>query len=93
MRLVPVSDKPGEPRTDWDTHVVLSEAAAHFEDIAEREDDKARIAALKYRLDMAPPRMYITPIFVPLEAKADVSAMIERKSKVAFDFSGQGAKM
>ena len=93
LELVPLSDNPGQPKTEWDLHVVLSEAVGHFALIAESEDDKRMIAELKHRLEMAPPMMYITPIFVPLEAKAEVSSMIDRKSSVAFDFSGQGERM
>jgi hypothetical protein len=93
LDLVPLSDTPGKPKTEWDLHVVLSEAAGHFTLIAEREDDKRMIVELKHRLDLAPPLMFITPIFVPLEANADVSSMIDRSPSVAFDFSGQGERM
>ncbi len=92
LRLVPLSDNPGQPKTEWETHVVLSEAVAHFERIADRDDDRTQTAELKHRLELAPPLMYITPIFVPLVAKAEMSTLIDRKSKVTFDFSGQGER-
>jgi len=71
---------------------VLSEAVGHFALVADRDDDKRLIDELRHRLELAPPLMYITPIFVPLTARADLRGMINRKSAVAFDFSGQGRR-
>jgi hypothetical protein len=93
LQLVKLPRIPGEPKTDWETHVVLGEAAEHFARIAISENDKRLVAALKERLDRAPPQVYITPILVPLEADASPSSMMDRTSKVAFDFTGQGEKM
>lgn len=93
LTLVPLTRDPGKPQTEWELHVVLSEAVAHFSLIAESDDDKRMVEELKHRLELAPPMMYITPVFVPLAAKLELTQMMDRTSNVAFDFSGQGKKM
>lgn len=78
---------------DWELHVVLSEVVEHFSLIVDSESDRRLIATLRARLEATQPRMYVTPILVPLLANADVFSLIDLKSDVAFDFSGQGERM
>jgi hypothetical protein len=93
LERVPLTREPGKPQTEWELHVVLSEAVGHFTLIADNDADKRMIEELKHRLELAPPMMYITPILVPLVADAEIFSLIDLKSKVAFDFSGQGERM
>ena len=79
----------GEPM-DWEMHVVLSEAVAHFTLIAKSRADKNLIAALKRRLDASPPAMYVTPVLVPLKSRVAFEELTDRASSVKFDFTGQG---
>lgn len=87
-RIYPIAPPPMP--TDWETHVVLSEAVAHFWEIATSPDDRRLAAALKERLDQSPPLRYVTPILIPLQANAAFETLIERASPVGFDFTGQG---
>ena len=91
LRLLP---QPGSGEmSDWDMHVVLSEAVEHFSRIAKRWTDKGLIARLKARLEGSPPAMYVTPILVPLTEAVAFDDLVDRGSKVAFDFTGQGEAM
>lgn len=75
---------------EWELHVVLTEATEHFTRIAKRLSDKRLIANVKARLAAHPPAMYVTPILVPLEKDVAFEALVNHKSDVAFDFTGQG---
>jgi len=86
--------QPGSGQmSDWELHVVLSEAVEHFSQIAKWRSDKRLIATLKSRLEASPPSMYVTPILVPLEADVAFDGLVDRASPVAFDFTGQGERM
>ncbi len=93
LRQIPPPANPGEPRSDWDTHTVVSEAAAHFEQIAKLWTDRRLLKRVQKRLVDAPPAMYITPILVPLKRDVSFDALVDRASQVAFDFSGQRPAM
>ena len=93
LKLIPVPSISGERNSDWDTHVVLSEAHAHFVRIARSWSDRRLAARLKARLDAAPPMMYVTPIVVPLTAQRSFEKLIDRSSPVGFDYTGQGGKL
>ncbi len=83
----------GVEQSDWETHTVVSEAVEHFTAIAKRWTDRKLIARVKKRLSDSPPAMYVTPIFVPLRDDAAFDDLVDRTSKVSFDFSGQGLPM
>lgn len=93
LRQIPPPVNPGEPRSDWDVHTVVSEAAAHFDQIAKLWTDRRLLKRVQKRLVEAPPAMYITPILVPLKRDVAFEALVDRTSTVAFDFSGQGHAM
>jgi hypothetical protein len=73
-----------------EAHVVLGEAIYHFSLIAESISDKQLIARAMAALDANPPARMVTPILVPLNANLVFDNLIDRASKVAFDFTGQG---
>jgi hypothetical protein len=79
-----------EDRMDWELHVVLTEASEHFSRIAKSWADKQLIARMNVRLAAHPPSMYVTPILVPLEKDVAFEDLVDHKSDVAFDFTGQG---
>lgn len=79
--------------SDWETHTVVTEAVEHFAAIAKARSDRRLIARMRKRLSDAPPAVYVTPIFVPLQSGAAFDNLIDRTSKVAFDFTGQGRPM
>lgn len=79
--------------SDWEIHVVLSEAQQHLSRIATTPSDRQLAELVLVRLDAAPPAISITPILVPLLSHGSVDALIDRESPVAFDFSGQGLPM
>ncbi len=93
LKRIPPPVNPGEPHSDWDTHTVVSEAAEHFDQIAKVWTDRRLLARVKKRLVDAPPAIYITPILVPLKRDVSFDALVDRRSEVAFDFSGQGPAM
>lgn len=93
LKRIPPPVNPGEPHSDWDTHTVVSEAAEHFAQIAKVWTDRRLIARVKKRLVEAPPAIYVTPILVPLKRDVAFDALVDRRSAVAFDFSGQGLAM
>jgi hypothetical protein len=80
-------------QSDWEVHTVVTEAAAHFTRIAKRWTDKRLIARVQKRLNDNPPAMYVTPIVVPLKGDAVFADLVDYRSPVAFDFSGQGDTM
>jgi hypothetical protein len=90
LRLIPPPTGEGMQSSDWETHVVVSEAVEHFDRIAKLWTDRRLIARMKKRLQESPPAMAVTPILVPLKQEANFDALVDRTSKVAFDFSGQG---
>ncbi len=93
LKEIPPPANPGDQQSDWDTHTVVSEAAEHFDAIAKLWTDRKLIQRVKKRLVDAPPAIYITPILVPLKPQASFDALVDRRSEVAFDFSGQGLAM
>ncbi len=93
LQRIPPPVNPGEPKSDWDTHTVVSEAAEHFDQIAKLWTDRRLLARVQKRLSEAPPARYITPILVPLKRDVAFDALVDRRSEVAFDFSGQGPAM
>lgn len=92
MRRMPAPSR-GTRFTDWELHVVLSEAQAHLARIATTPDDRRLAESLQKALNAAPPEISITPILVPLRPHDSVDALIDRESPVTFDFSGQGFPM
>ena len=90
LKLLPSPDQKGSEPSEWELHVVLSEAQAHLALIAQSSSDQRLASELKRRLDLAPPAMYVTPIIVPLTAQASFVELVDFQSDVAFDFSGQG---
>lgn len=93
LRLLPVPSVSGPAMSEWELHVVLSEGQEHLAKIARLWSDRRLAVKLKARLDGAPPAMYVTPIVVPLEAKSTFKSLIDTKSQVAFDYSGQGVPL
>lgn len=93
LRQIPPPVNPGEPHSDWETHTVVSEAAEHFDQIAKLWTDRRLLKRVQKRLVDAPPARYITPILVPLKDHVAFDDLIDRTSKVSFDFSGQGIPM
>lgn len=89
MRQLPAASR-GTRFTDWELHVVLSEAQQHLALIATTPGDRQLAEVLLVRLNAAPPAISITPILVPLQPHDSVDTLIERESPVTFDFSGQG---
>lgn len=90
LKRLPRPRKSGTEQSDWEMHVVLSEAQAHLALIAASSSDRRLARELKRRLDLAPPAIYITPIIVPLTKSDEFSELVDFQSDVAFDFSGQG---
>ncbi|NOT41020.1 MAG: hypothetical protein HOP13_11050 [Alphaproteobacteria bacterium] len=93
LKQIPAPVGPGEMSADWETHTVVSEAVEHFAMIAKARTDRRLIARVKKRLTDSPPAMYVTPILVPLKRDASFEQMVDRTSKVSFDFSGQGLRL
>jgi len=94
LKRIPAPPTNGQTEmSDWETHTVVTEAAEHFSAIAKRRSDRRLIARVKQRLTDSPPAMYVTPILVPLRDEASFDDLVDRTSKVAFDFSGQGRTM
>ncbi len=89
----PAGFDAGGRSSDWDTHTVVSEAVEHFDAIAKLWTDRRLIARVRKRLTDSPPAMYVTPILVPLKREVPFDALVDRTSKVAFDFSGQGLRL
>jgi hypothetical protein len=86
-------ERSGSASSDWETHVVVSEAVEHLELIATSSSDQRLVAQVKARLAAAPPSISITPILVPLRAQETVEDLVDRASRVTFDFSGQGMRL
>lgn len=78
-----------EARSDWDDHVVLTEAAAHLAHIATTRALRTKMSQLRARLEASQPMIYVTPVLVPL-SDAPFARLIDRTSNVAFDFAGTG---
>jgi hypothetical protein len=94
LKQIPAPGTNGQSEmSDWETHAVVTEAVEHFSAIARYRSDRRLIARMKKRLSDSPPAMYVTPILVPLRAEAAFDDLVDRTSKVAFDFSGQGRTM
>jgi hypothetical protein len=85
-----LTPRQGTQFSDWELHVVLSEAQQHLASIATAPSDRQLADRLLARLTAAPPAIAITPILVPLQSHDSVQTLIDRRSPVAFDFSGQG---
>lgn len=77
------------PQSEWETHAVLTEAAAHLAMLAETRSERRRFAALRKRLQASQPMVYVTPMVVPL-VDAPFTALTDLGSPVAFDFAGTG---
>jgi hypothetical protein len=90
LHLLPSPSVSGPVHSDWELHVVLSEAQAHLAKIATSWMDRRLALKLKMRLDAAPPAVYVTPILVPLTAEIAFDRLVDRASPVSFDYSGQG---
>jgi hypothetical protein len=90
LHLLPSPSITGPVRSEWEQHVVLSEAQAHLAKIARLWSDRRLARTLKQRLDAAPPQVYVTPILVPLTAEIAFDKLVDRASPVSFDYSGQG---
>jgi hypothetical protein len=75
--------------TDWEAHAVLSEAVEHLGSLARSAADRNAVARLRERLRGSQPNTYVTPIVAPL-ADTPFEALIDARSRVAWDFSGQG---
>lgn len=90
LRQLPAPSKDGMAMSDWELHVVLSEAQAHLALVARAAADRALADELKRRLKLAPPAMAVTPILVPLGEATAFEALVDLASPVRFDFSGQG---
>ncbi|MEQ1754490.1 MAG: hypothetical protein ABL973_10195 [Micropepsaceae bacterium] len=93
LRLLPSPSISGQVPSEWEMHVVLSEAQEHLSKVATSWFDRRLAVKLKARLDAAPPAMYITPIVVPLTAQASFRDLVDLQSQVSFDYSGQGLKL
>jgi hypothetical protein len=94
LKRIPAPATNGQSEmSDWETHTVVTEATEHFTAIARARSDRRLIARTKKRLTDSPPAVYLTPILVPLRAQASFDDLVDRASKVAFDFSGQGRTM
>ncbi len=94
LKRIPAPATNGQSEmSDWETHTVVTEAAEHFSAIARYRSDRRLIARTKKRLTDSPPAVYVTPILVPLRDEAAFDDLVDRTSKVAFDFSGQGRTM
>ena len=94
LKRIPAPATNGQSEmSDWETHTVVTEAAEHFSAIARYRSDRRLIARTKKRLTDSPPAVYLTPILVPLRDEAAFDDLVDRTSKVAFDFSGQGRTM
>ncbi|MBL8551728.1 MAG: hypothetical protein JNJ73_17200 [Hyphomonadaceae bacterium] len=79
------------PQSNWETHVVLTEAAAHLAHLARNKADRRKLEQLRARLQASRPMMYVTPIVVPLTDEP-FEALVDRGARVAFDFAGTGDK-
>lgn len=90
LRQLPKPASKGIAMSDWELHVVLSEAQAHLELVARLKADRALAASLKRRLELAPPAMAVTPILVPLTDETTFEALVDPQSPVRFNFTGQG---
>jgi hypothetical protein len=77
------------PTSQWETHAVLSEAAAHLAHLARSASERQRMARLRERLQASRPLVYVTPIVVPL-ADRPFERLADDASSVAFDFAGTG---
>jgi hypothetical protein len=77
------------PTSEWESHAVLTEAAAQLSHLAKSRADQRRVADLRARLDASQPLVYVTPMVVPLRAAA-FDTLINTDSPVAFDFAGTG---
>lgn len=90
LHLLPSPSITEHVRSEWEQHVVLSEAQAHLAKIARSWSDRRLARTLKQRLDAAPPQVYVTPILVPLTDEIAFDRLVDRASPVSFDYSGQG---
>lgn len=78
-----------EPRSQWEDHAVLTEAAEHLAHLAVNGGERAKMERLRERLQASRPMIYVTPIVVPM-ADHPFDALIDESSPVAFDFAGTG---
>jgi len=95
LQQLPQPARGGQASADWELHVVLGEAREHLARLARAERDQRLARDLQARLDAVRPAIAITPILVPLKPTQDRSldGLVERRSGVTFDFSGQGLPM
>lgn len=75
--------------SEWETHVVLTETAAHLGQLATSGRERRDMERLRARLQASRPMMYVTPMVVPLR-DAPFAALVDHSSPVAFDFAGTG---
>jgi len=75
--------------SEWETHAVLTETAAHLGQLARSARERRDMERLRQRLQASRPMIYMTPVFVPL-TDAPFAALVNHSSNVAFDFAGTG---
>lgn len=75
--------------SDWETHAVLTETAAHLGQLATNGRERRDMERLRARLQASRPMIYMTPVVVPLR-DAPFAALVNHASDVAFDFAGTG---
>jgi hypothetical protein len=77
------------PTSEWETHVVLTEAAAHLAQLTTSARDRRDMERLRERLQASRPMIYVTPMLVPLTDEP-FAALVDHGAPVAFDFAGTG---
>lgn len=75
--------------SEWETHAVLTEAAAHLAHLATSRSDRNKMVRLRQRLEASQPIQYVTPMVVPMR-DVPFSQLVDERSRVAFDFAGTG---
>jgi hypothetical protein len=78
------------PILDNEARDVFAEAVDHMLRVAVDSADRRNANFLKHRLKLLLPTLIVTPILVPIAADTAFEDLVDRRSRVKFDFTGQG---